>query len=111
LSKTLNFDPTITIGAVFIVLSQIGSMFFYAARMDKRIDLLSSVVDHLRERIDAQGDIIKEYTKIGERFATLEGRVATHAQMMTVTQRDISDLRRGNGFITHPRDRIEGEYP
>lgn len=106
----MNFDPTVTIGAILIVLSNLVSMFWFAARMDKRIDLLGSNVDHLSNRVDAQAETIKEYTKIGERFATLEGRVTNHAQMMAVTQRDVSDLRRGNGFITHPRDRVDGEY-
>lgn len=108
----MTFDPTITIGAIMIVLSQVGSMFWFALRMDKRIDLLSQNVDHLSKRVDAQGETIKEYTKIGERFATLEGRVTNHAGMMAVTQRDVSDLRRGHGFIRHRSEGgIDGEWP
>ena len=108
---SVQFDPTITIGAVFIVLSQIGSMFLFITRVDKRIDLLSMSVDNLSKRLDAQGDSIKEYTKIGERFATLEGRVTNHASLLATTQRDLSDLRRGNGFIRDPRGGSDGEYP
>ena len=107
----MTFDPTVTIGAILIVISQVGSMFWFAVRMDKRIDLLSLNVENLSKRVDAQGDTIKEYAKIGERFATLEGRVTNHASMMAVTQRDVSDLRRGNGFIRCNRNSIDGEYP
>lgn len=106
----MTFDPTVTIGAIFIVISQIGSMFFYAARMDKRIDLLSAVVEHLRERIEAQGDTIKEYAKIGERFVRIEGRVDNHDGMITTTQRDVADLRRGKGFIRNGPDGVDREY-
>jgi len=98
----MNFDPTITIGAVLIVISQVGTMFWFAARMDKRIDLLAVHVDNLGKRVDAQAETIKEYTRIGERFAVLEGRMA-------VIQQEISDLRRGEGFIRGHRG-VDGEY-
>lgn len=98
----MTFDPTITIGAVLIVISQIGTMFWFAARMDKRIDLLAVHVDNLGKRVDAQAETIKEYTRIGERFAVLEGRMA-------VIQQEISDLRRGEGFIRGHRG-VDGEY-
>lgn len=107
----MTFDSTITFGALLIVGAQIATMFWFAARMDKRVDLLASHVENLGKKVDAQAAEIKEYTKIGERFATLEGRVTNHAAMMSVTQRDVSDLRRGNGFISAPRGGIEGEYP
>lgn len=98
----MTFDPTITIGAVLIVISQVGTMFWFAARMDKRIDLLAVHVDNLGKRVDAQAETIKEYTRIGERFAVLEGRMA-------VIQQEISDLRRGEGFIRGHRG-VDGEY-
>lgn len=106
----MNFDPTITIGAIFIVISQIGSMFFYAVKMDKRIDLLSSVVDHLRERIEEQGDAIKDYGRTGERFVKIEARVDNHDTIIASSQRDIGDLRRGKGFIRGGGDGIDREY-
>lgn len=98
----MTFDPTITIGAVLIVISQVGTMFWFAARMDKRIDLLAVHVDNLGKRVDAQAETIKEYTRIGERFAVLEGRMA-------VIQQEISDLRGGEGFIRGHRG-VDGEY-
>ena len=55
----MTFDPTITIGAVLIVISQVGTMFWFAARMDKRIDLLAVHVDNLGKRVDAQAETIK----------------------------------------------------
>lgn len=105
----MTFDPTITIGAVLIVISQVGTMFWFAARMDKRIDLLAVHVDNLGKRVDAQAETIKEYTRIGERFAVLEGRVTNHGAMMAVVQQEISDLRRGEGFISGHRG-VDGEY-
>jgi hypothetical protein len=106
----VTFDPTITFGAVLIVLGQVSSMFWFAARMDKRIDLLSAHVDNLGKRVDAQGETIKESAKFGERFATLETRVTCHGSLLSTTQRDVSDLRRGNGFISTPREAVNGEY-
>lgn len=106
----MNFDPTITWGAVFIVISQILSMFWFASRMDKRIDLLTLSFKNLSDRVDAQGDKIEEYGKTGERFATVEGRVTNHGQMLAIVQRDISDLRRGAGWITAQRTSVDGEY-
>ena len=106
----MTFDPTITIGAVLIVISQIGTMFWFAARMDKRIDLLAVHVDNLAKRVDAQAETIKEYTRIGERFAVLEGRVTNHGAMIAVIHQDIDGLRRGNGFIRGHSGGLDGEY-
>lgn len=108
----MNFDPTLTFGAVMIIISQIGSMFWFAARLDKRIDILSLHVTNLSNRVDAQGSDIKEHAKIGERFVSLEGRATNHASLLTTLQRDISDLRHGNGFIQNrSQGGIDGEYP
>lgn len=108
----MNFDPTITIGAIFIIISQIGSMFWFAARLDKRIDILSLHVTNLREQVNAQGKDIKEHATIGERFVSLEGRATNHASLLTTLQRDVSDLRHGRGFIQHrSNDGLDGEYP
>lgn len=43
-------------------------------------------------------------------WAVNETVSATHAQMIAGLQKDLADMRRGAGFISGPRERVNGEY-
>ena len=73
-------------------------------RIGGRIDLLAQRLEAVEKKIDASSDV-------GKRVAILEERVTNHVTMLTTAQRDISDLRHGQGFITSHRKSIDGEYP
>jgi hypothetical protein len=100
----MNFDPTITLSGVAIFGSNVILGLIYLMRMEGKLNVVSS-------RLDSLETTVATLVKTDVRLATLEERLTNHVTMITTAQRDISDLRRGNGFITHPRDRVDGEYP
>lgn len=107
----MSFDPTITFGAVLIVLGQVSTVIWFAARLDKRIDMLSLKLDNLDDRVDSQAETIRGYAAVGERFAKAEGRLDSIETMSSTTQREVADLRRGRGWIQKDgRDGLAGQY-
>ena len=99
----MTFDPTITSGSVLNAIVLLVGFVVAFARIGGRIDLLSQRMEAVEKSLDASSDSDK-------RLATLEERLTNHVQMLTIAQRDISDLRRGSGFITAHRRQVDGEY-
>jgi hypothetical protein len=99
----MTFDPTITFGAILNAGVLLVGFVVAFTRIGGRIDLLSMRLGSVEEAVKAQRDV-------DARIATVEERLTNHVTMLTTAQRDISDLRRGNGFIRTPRDRVDGEY-
>lgn len=100
----MTFDPSVTLGAILnaavLLIGFVGAF----VRIGGRIDLLSQRLEAVEKKIDTAADHDK-------RVSILEERVTNHVKMLTTAQRDISDMRRGEGFITSHRKSIDGEYP
>jgi hypothetical protein len=99
----MTFDPSITMGAILNAAVLLVGFVGAFTRIGGRIDLLSA-------RLGAVEDAIKLARDTDSRLATIEERVTNHGVMLATTQRDISDLRHGSGFITGHRHSIDGEH-
>jgi len=99
----MTFDPSITFGALLNAGVLLVGFVVAFTRIGGRIDLLA-------QRLKAVEEAVKESSDIDKRLATLEERVTNHVHMLTIAQADISDLRRGKGFITSHRQSVDGEY-
>lgn len=99
----MTFDPTITSGAVLNALVLLVGFVVAFTRIGGRIDLLA-------QRLKAVEDAIKEHSNNNTRISILEERVTNHGKMIAASQQDISDLRRGSGFIAGPRQGVDGAY-
>lgn len=97
------FDPTITLGAILNAAVLLVGFVVAFTRIGGRIDLLSL-------RLGAVEEAVKSARDTDSRIATVEERLTNHVTMLTTAQRDISDLRRGEGFIKGHRSGIDGEY-
>lgn len=97
------FDPTITLGAIINAAVLLVGFVVAFTRIGGRIDLLSL-------RLGAVEEAVKSARDTDSRIATVEERLTNHVTMLTTAQRDISDLRRGEGFIKGHRAGIDGEY-
>lgn len=100
----MTFDPTITFGAVLNFAGIVGVGLIYLIRMEGKINIFTIRIETLEETV-------KTLAKNDSRMAVIEERLNNHSKMLTTAQSDISDLRRGNGFIVGVRERIDGEYP
>ena len=99
----MTFDPTITSGAILNALVLLVGFVVAFTRIGGRIDLLTLRMEAMEKKIDSSSDHDK-------RVSILEERITNHVKMLTVAQRDISDLRRGKGFIQNHRESVDGEY-
>ena len=99
----MTFDPTISFGAILNAAALLIGFVVAFTRIGGRIDILSL-------RLGAVEEAVKGSRPIDSRVATLEERVTNHATTISISQRDISDLRRGAGWITDNRKSVDGEY-
>ncbi len=100
----MTIDPSISFGAILNAAVLLVGFVVAFTRIGGRLDLLSMRLGTLEGAITAAGDH-------DNRLATLEERVTNHGAMLAVSQREIADLRRGEGWITRNRQGIDGEYP
>lgn len=99
------FDPTITSGAILNAVVLLVGFVVAFTRIGGRIDLLA-------QRLQAVEDGLKDHRDIDKRLTTIEERLTNHVTLLTTATRDISDLRRGQGFIQHrSQGGMDGEYP
>jgi hypothetical protein len=107
----MTFDPSITLGALLnagvLLVGFVGAF----VRIGGRIDLLTHRMASSEKAIESMASALKSASDADKRLATLEERISNHVKMLTIAQRDISDLRRGEGFISGHRKSVDGEYP
>jgi hypothetical protein len=99
----MQFDPTITSGAVLNAVVLLVGFVVAFTRIGGRIDLLSV-------RLGAVEEAIKLSRDTDSRLATIEERLTNHGTTLSTVQRELFDLRRGKGFITGQRQSVDGEH-
>ncbi len=100
----MTFDPTITLSGAMIFASNIAIGLIFLIRMEGKLNVLTVRITSLESAIDS-------LAHTDRRIGVLEERLSNHVKMLTTAQQDISDLRRGNGFISGPRGSVDGRYP
>ena len=106
----MTFDPTLSFGAILNAAVLLVGFVVAFTRIGGRIDLLAQRFDAFKEKFSEIEKKIDQSSDHDKRVAILEERVTNHVRMLTTAQRDISDLRRGEGFITGHRKSVDGEY-
>lgn len=99
----MTFNPEITLGAILNALVLLVGFVGAFVRIGGRIDILAI-------RIKAVEDTLKDSRDFDKRLTINEERITNHGRTLTTLQQDISDLRRGEGFITGHRKSVDGEY-
>jgi len=100
----MNFDPTITFGAVINALVLLIGFTIAFTKIGGRIDLLALRIDSMEKSIESSRDFDK-------RIAIIEERQTNHARMIVNCQSDISELRHGRGFVQdRSQGGLDGEY-
>ena len=99
----MSFDPTITLGALLNLAGIVGVGLIYLIRMEGKLNLMTLRIGNLEKTVQQMNDV-------NARIGVLEERLKNPVAMLTVAIRDISDLRRGNGFIAGGWERVDGEY-
>lgn len=95
------FDPTITMGAAINALMLLVGFAIAFTKIGGRIDLVAL-------RLKAVETVVEKIAANDARLATMEERLTNQIQMLVTTQREVSDLRRGEGWITSHRRSVDG---
>lgn len=90
-------DMTITLGALLNAFVLLIGFVIAFTRIGGRIDLLA-------QRLGAVEDTLKGRADASERMAVIETRQATHGQMIASIQTEVTDMKRGRGFVIGPRE-------
>lgn len=98
------FDTTVNLVSVLNLVGMLVFALVYLIRMEGKLNIFALRIGKLEDSVTA-------LIKTDKRLAVIEERLTNHVAMLTTAQRDISDLRRGNGWITRPREGLDGEYP
>lgn len=97
-------DTTINLGNVATALIALVGFVIAFTKMGGRLDLLTLRIKAVEEALKSQSDVVT-------RVAIIETRQAAQDQLIATQGKEMSDLRRGRGFV---QDRsaggIDGEY-
>lgn len=101
---TIKFGDVLTVvGAAFVG----GSILYKRGGNEVRSGLtLKSLTDEVKDMKDKLELLAKVITQL----AVQDTKITNLAQQFTMLQRNVEDLRRGNGFV-HGRTGVDGEYP
>ncbi|WP_249159813.1 hypothetical protein [Bradyrhizobium tropiciagri] len=106
----MTFDPTINAGNLILVglaiLGFIGGWYKFGA-----LDMLEYRVKAIEETLKIIASAIEKQNATEKLVALVDQRVVAVEGLIEVANKEIADLRRGNGFIQAPRrGNIDGEY-
>jgi len=106
----MTFDPTINITNLVAIalaaLAFIGGWYKFGGRLDMlefRVNTIDSTLKIIAVAIEKQASNEKHIALVDQRVATTEGMVSNLSN-------ELSDLRRGKGWINKNTPRPDGEY-
>jgi hypothetical protein len=106
-------DYTITVGNIVEIISILGGGMFALARVSSKIDVKIALLHQdfstvKGDVIDMKSDI-KRVNDVLVSLADLRGEINVLRARVTASNRDLSELRHGHGWVTGPTG-IEREY-
>lgn len=90
----MHFDFTINIVSILNAVVLLVGFAVAFTRIGGRIDLLA-------QRLVAVELAVKDSRDFEKRLTINEERITNHGRQLTTISQDVSDLRRGDGFITN----------
>lgn len=105
------FEPTINIGNL-IMIAMIGATIIGGwYKFGGRLDLIEYRVKAVEDTLKIIATAIEKQNANERQLALVDQRLVAAEGLIEVLTREISDLRRGEGFIQTPRRaNVDGEY-
>jgi hypothetical protein len=95
-------DPSVLFG-LFNLAAYIVTIAIAFTKLGGRMDVIVT-------RLSSVESDVKNLSATDRRIAVIEERQGSHAKLINTALEDISSLRKGEGFITGHRTRVDGEY-
>lgn len=107
----MTFDPTINAGNLIVVALAIIGLIAGWYKFGGRLDMLEYRVKAIEDTLRIIATAIEKQTANEKQLALVDARLASAESQMGVFAKELSDLRRGEGFIQSPRrGNVDGEY-
>lgn len=107
----MTFDPTINAGNLIVVALAIIGLIAGWYKFGGRLDMLEYRVKAIEDTLKIIATAIEKQNTNEKQLALVDARVTAAESQMAVINKELSDLRRGEGFIQAPRRaNIDGEY-
>lgn len=99
-------DTTINLGNIIVAVGGIVTIAVAFMRLDSSIKVMNVRLKGVEEKIEPHANLVTEVALIKE-------RQTANTLQIGVINKELSDLRRGEGFIrkTRAQGGIDGEYP
>lgn len=108
----MTFDPTINAGNLIVVALALIGLIAGWYKFGGRLDILEYRVAAIEKTLLVIASAIEKQNANEKQLALVDARVAAMESHMGVIAKDLSDLRRGDGWVTkNTRRGIDGEYP
>lgn len=99
----LVIDWTISAGNLIQVVAMLGGGLVVLVTLRNTVARLQTDVGSVQTEVKKMGDILVK-------MAVAENRLDNTDTRLTIVERDLRDLRRGEGWIRGGRESLEGEY-
>lgn len=96
-------NPTVIFG-LFNLAAYVVTIAIAFTKLGGRMDVISTRLTNVEMDV-------RNLAATDRRIAVIEERQTSHARMITNSMEDIQSLRKGEGFISGHRSRVDGEYP
>jgi hypothetical protein len=107
----MTFDPTINATSLFTFIVAFVAFIGGWYRFGGRLDMLEYRIKSIEDTLKIIAQAIEKQTANEKHLALVDQRVAVAEGLIEVLSREISDLRRGNGWIQSARrPTVDGEY-
>jgi hypothetical protein len=107
----MTFDPTINVGNMIVVVLTLIGFIGGWYKFGGRLDMLEYRVKAIEDTLKLIATAIEKQNANERQLALVDQRVTTAESLIEVVSREISDLRRGEGWIQAPRRaNLDGEY-
>lgn len=106
----MTFDPTINAGNLIVVALALIGLIAGWYKFGGRLDMLEYRVKAIEETLKLIAIAIEKQNANEKQVALLDARVTSIDTQLAVIHKEVSDLRRGGGWITNDRKSVDGEY-
>lgn len=105
------FEPTINAGNLIMIAMIAASIIGGWYKFGGRLDMIEYRVKAIEDTLKTLSDVLKTIANTDKEMAVLDQRQLAVEGTVATLSKDISDLRRGQGFIQEPRRaNLDGEY-
>ncbi len=106
----VTFNPEISLGAVISIGMVAAAIIGGWYKFGGRLDMIEYRVKAVEDTMTKIGEVLKTIAETNTKLAVMDQRHLACEESVAVLQKELSSLRRGEGWIRSHRESVNGEY-